>query len=155
MKRCFCFILLSGCLLSNPLLALENPQLLIKFQKDIFTEMIRTHGHQLESESVLKWCGYDELAEELSLTTNGLKRAVFQSFVVAGTQNVQATEIARQLPDEEWAIFNNALMSDIKRYQEGLSKGLSLSFKTAKSKKRFCNEAEQLAFKSARTLINK
>jgi hypothetical protein len=133
--------------------ALEQPDLLIKLQKDIFIEMLRSHGDQIESSTTLEWCGHTELAEEIGLSTIRLKRAVFQSFIVAGTQNVQATEIARQMPDEEWKLFNNALFSDIKRYQEGLGKGFNISFPTNNKKLEFCNQVENDAINSARTLL--
>ena len=130
----------------------DQAPLLITFQKSIFEEMIRSHGTQLESESVLNWCSLNGLANELKLSTNELKRALYDSFIVAGTQNVQATEIARQMTDDQWKLYNHALTSDIKRYQDGISKGLSVSLATKKKKNSFCTEAEALALKAAQTI---
>lgn len=130
----------------------EQAPLLITFQKSIFEEMIRSHGTQLESESVLNWCSLNGLADEIKLSTNELKRALYDSFIVAGTQNVQATEIARQMTDDQWRLYNHALTSDIKRYQDGISKGLSVSLATKKKKNTFCIEAEALALKAAQTI---
>ena len=151
-KTLYRSVLLGAVLSSSNLAALEQPELLIKLQKDVFIEMLRSHGDQIESSAVLNWCGHSELADEISLSTNGLKRAVYQSFIVAGTQNVQATEIARQMSNEEWKLFNNALFSDIKRYQDGLGQGLELSLAKKDKKNAFCHQIEQQAIKSARTL---
>lgn len=126
--------------------------LLIKFQQDIFAEMIHTHGDQIESEVILDWCGLNELADKIKLSTNELKLAIFNSFVVAGTKNVKATEIARQLSDDDWDVYNHALFSDIHRYKEGIAKGLSYAFPD--KSKTFCHQTEIKMLKIAKTLTH-
>lgn len=116
--------------------------LLIKFQQDIFAEVIRSHGHQIESEVILDWCKLNELSGEIKLSNNELKRAVFDSFIVAGTKNVKATEISRQMSNDDWDIYNHALFSDIRRYKDGITKGLVYAFPDKDKKQNFCRQSE-------------
>ena len=134
--------------------AVEKPELLIKFKEDIFTEVIRSHGPQIESKTVLNWCQFNELADEVGLTVNELKRVVYDSFIVAGTKNVQATEIARKMSDSDWDLYNSALFSDITRYKNGIQQGLNFAHPTPESKTKFCLQFEQKALKAARTLTH-
>lgn len=153
MKNYLTPLVLCGFLtISCQVSAAEPTELLIKLQRDIFTEMLRSHGPQIEDKAVLTWCEQKDLAEEVGLSINGLKRAVYDSFIVAGTKNVQATEIARQMNNDDWDIYNNALFSDISRYQQGIQKGLNLSYPSAKGKSGFCQQAEQHALKAAQTV---
>lgn len=155
MKNLFIYLLLSSSVLvTNEAFAAEQPELLIKLQRDIFSEMIRSHGAQIEDQTVLSWCQYNELAEEIGLSVNGLKRAVYDSFIVAGSQNVQATEIARQMSDDEWDLYNNALFSDIKRYRKGIKKGLDLSLPKKSDKEKFCLRIEKQALRTAQTITH-
>ncbi|WP_415887542.1 hypothetical protein ACMXYR_05265 [Neptuniibacter sp. QD29_5] len=155
MKKLFISLLL-GCsfLVVNKAAAAEQPDLLIKLQRDIFTEMIRSHGPQIENQTVLNWCQHNDLADEIGLTVNGLKRAVYDSFIVAGSQNVQATEIARQMSDDEWDLYNNALFSDIRHYRTGIKKGLEISLANKPAREKFCKQAEQQAMKTAQTITH-
>ncbi|MDO6515186.1 MULTISPECIES: hypothetical protein [unclassified Neptuniibacter] len=130
----------------------QNSPLLIKFQKAIFAEMIRTHGNEIHAEPTLNWCGLNELADELKLSDTGLKRAIYDSFVVSGTQNVQATEVARQMNDDDWKLYRFAMLSDIERYKAGIAQGLALALPTPESKKAFCSLAEKQALKAAQTI---
>lgn len=153
MKKLFIFLFLSfPVLTTNKTLATEQPELLIKLQNDIFSEIMRSHGSQIQEQTVLSWCQFEGLAEEIGLSVIGLKRAVYDSFIVAGSQNVQATEIARQMRDDEWDLYNNALFSDIKRYQAGIKKGLDLSHPQTSDKETFCQHIEQQALKTAQTI---
>ena len=153
MKNYLTNLVLCGLLtISYQASAADPTELLIKLQRDIFKEMLRSHGPQIEDKAVLTWCELKDLAEEIGLSKNGLKRAVYDSFIVAGTQNVQATEIARQMNDDDWDIYNNSLFSDLSRYQQGIQRGLYTAYPTEKAKADFCQQAEQKAFKTAQTV---
>ncbi len=126
--------------------------LLMQLQKDIFAEMLRFNGEQMKTATVLQWCGNPELASEFALPPDARKRELFQAFVVAGTQNVAATEIARKMPDDRWDLFSHAMNSDLDRYLEGLNQGLTLAFSTPNAKTQFCQQQEQHAIESARVI---
>ncbi|KXJ56182.1 MAG: hypothetical protein AXW15_14380 [Neptuniibacter sp. Phe_28] len=132
--------------------ATDNAPKLIKFQQAIFDEMIRTHGNEIKAEPTLHWCGLDELADELKLSDTGLKRAIYDSFVVSGTQNVAATEVARKMNDDDWKLYRFAMLSDLERYQEGISQGLSIAVSTPEAKKKFCSLTEAQALRAAQTV---
>lgn len=135
-------------------IASEKNDLLMRFQKDIFAEMIRSHGKQIETETVLQWCQYNDLADEIGLTENELKRAVYDSFVVAGTDNVKATEIARKMSNDSWDLYYSALFSDIQSYKEGLKKGFGYLYSASESYQDFCEKIENKVLKEARTITN-
>jgi hypothetical protein len=59
----------------------QQTLLLIKFQQDIFAEVIRSYGHQIE------------LSGEVKLSLNELQRTVCDSFIVTGNINVKAAEV--------------------------------------------------------------
>ncbi len=144
--------LLSLMFSTTQAVAQAEAPLLMQLQKDIFAEMLRFNGQQLKTASVLQWCGYPELASEFSLPPDARKRELFQAFVVAGTQNVAATEIARKMSDDRWNLFNHAMNSDLDRYLEGLHQGLSLAFTTPAAKAQFCQQQERHAIESARVI---
>jgi hypothetical protein len=154
--KAFLFLLTFGTLLLviNKSFAIEQPDNLIKLQRDIFTEIIRSHGSQIENQTILNWCEYEELAAEIGLSIIALKRAVYDSFIVAGSRNIQATESARQMSNEEWALYNNAIHSDINHYRTGIKKGLEISLPNKTDKDAFCLQAEQQALRTTRTITH-
>lgn len=135
-------------------LASEKSDVLIKFKKDIFAEVIRSHGKQIETEVLLRWCQFNDLADEVGLTENAIKRVVYDSFVVAGTDNVKATEIARKMADESWDIYNFSLFSDLSSYREGLKKGLDISYSEPDKYKKFCHKVEDETLEEMRIISN-
>jgi hypothetical protein len=146
---CLCITFITSVATAN---TEKKSPLLIKFQQDIFAEMIHTHGDKIESEVILDWCGLNELADKIKLSTNELKRAVFNAFVGAGTKNVKATEIARQLSDDDWNVYNHALFSDIHRYKEGIAKGLFYAFPDKSES--FCRQSEIKILKIAKNFTH-
>lgn len=135
-------------------LASEKSDVLIKFKKDIFAEVIRSHGEQIETEVLLRWCQFNDLADEVGLTENALKRVVYDSFVVAGTDNVKATEIARKMADESWDLYNFSLFSDLSSYREGLRKGLDISYSEPDTYKNLCHKVEGETLEEMRIISN-
>ena len=130
MKKYLTNLVLCGLLtISYQASAADPTELLIKLQRDIFKEMLRSHGPQIEDKAVLTWCELKDLAEEIGLSKNGLKRAVY-----------------------DWDIYNNSLFSDLSRYQQGIQRGLYTAYPTEKAKADFCQQAEQKAFKTAQTV---
>ncbi len=127
----------------------ETSKLLDDFRADIMEEIYRTHGTEIEMATILSWCGMDELSEEVALTGSSLKRAVYDSFIVAGTQNVKATEISRKMNDSDWDRFNSSFYSGLEQYKSGLIQGIS---HTDINKEKFCSKAEANALREIRVL---
>ncbi|UTW02892.1 hypothetical protein KDX31_16390 [Amphritea atlantica] len=153
-KFMYISLLIFSMVSSAAAMASEKKDLLIDFKKDIFAEIIRSHGKQIETEVLLRWCQFDDLANEIGLTENALKRVVYDSFVVAGTDNVKATEIARKMADESWDLYNFSLFSDLSSYREGLKKGLDISYSEPDMYKNFCHKVEDETLEEMRIIPN-
>ncbi|MEH6813326.1 MAG: hypothetical protein V7677_12415 [Motiliproteus sp.] len=126
-----------------------NSELLDKFRTDIIEEIHRTHGKEIEMSTILAWCGMADLSAEMALTGRALKRAVYDSFIVSGTQNIQATEISRKMDDDNWDRFSSSIYSGIEQYKFGLIQGVSHA---DINKEKFCSRAEEKALRAIRVL---
>ncbi|MFW1677076.1 hypothetical protein ACFVYJ_04760 [Pontibacter sp. JAM-7] len=153
MKFMHCLYLgFTFCTVSVLCQAQETAPQLIKLQQDTVSEMLRFNGDKIRAGAILRWCGLEELANEVELPPTERQREMFQAFIVAGTQNVAATEIARKMSDDQWALYNHALISELAQYRQGLTQGLNLAFANPKAKQRFCTQQEYLSMQSLRVL---
>lgn len=129
--------------------AFEENTMIDDFRSDILSEIYHSHGTQIQLGSFLSWCGLDELANEVSLTGDELDRAIYDSTVVSGTQNIAAIEYVRSLNDADWKEFRSSIYSGLSQYKIGLVDSVDYFLE---DNNYFCTSIEKKAIESVRVL---